>query len=263
MRRYFRNSLKTAVTYRLEMVKKMERARQGGKYQRHTHKLGIAKKREARMRGLSESIDILVSWMEHDILNKAGPPPDIRGELFDFVVAELQKLETLHPHRIKPVRVALENQKNQLLAFADVLNRKFHSIADEFSCSLDTVWKLCELQRCHYLGDTYAIRQLPLVDALGDQFDPMEDAVLHALDTTERTSSMVENLNSRLSPYFFLRREIGFGYLDFLRFYLNHTPFLRSERPARVGKTPTELLTGKQHPHWLEMLGFKRFKRAA
>ena len=74
---------------------------------------------------------------------------------------------------------------------------------------------------------------------------------------------MVENLHSRLRPYFYLRREIGFGYLDLLRFYLNHTPFLRSEREERKGKTPTEILTGKAHPHWLEMLGFQRFKQAA
>jgi len=44
------------------------------------------------------------------------------------------------------------------------------------------------------------------------------------------------------------------------RFYLNHTPFLRSET-HRAEKTPAELLTGKPHPHWLEMLGYQRFKR--
>lgn len=65
------------------------------------------------------------------------------------------------------------------------------------------------------------------------------------------------------TPYFTLRKEIGYGYLDLLRFYLNHVPFMRSENPKRKGKSPAELLTGKPHPHWLEMLGFKRFKRAA
>ena len=45
--------------------------------------------------------------------------------------------------------------------------------------------------------------------------------------------------------------------------FTRHTPFLRSEKQHRVGKTPTEILTGKPHQHWLEMLGFERFKRAA
>jgi hypothetical protein len=78
---------------------------------------------------------------------------------------------------------------------------------------------------------------------------------------TPRSSSVVENLNSRLRNYFFLRREIGNGYLDLLRFFLNHHRFLRSECPGRVGKSPAELLSGRSHAHWLELLGFRRFLR--
>jgi hypothetical protein len=78
---------------------------------------------------------------------------------------------------------------------------------------------------------------------------------------TPRASSIVENLNSRLRNYFFLRRQIGHGYLHLLRFFLNHRRFLRSDRPERVGKSPTELLTGQTQPHWLELLGYTRFQR--
>jgi hypothetical protein len=78
---------------------------------------------------------------------------------------------------------------------------------------------------------------------------------------TPRASSLVENLNSRLRSYFFLRREIGHGYLDLLRFFPNHRRFLRSDRPERVGKSPAELLTGQTQPHWLELLGYTRFHR--
>ena len=38
---------------------------------------------------------------------------------------------------------------------------------------------------------------------------------------------------------------------------------MRSECPERVGKSPTELLIGEHHPHWLELLGFDRFRRSA
>ena len=78
---------------------------------------------------------------------------------------------------------------------------------------------------------------------------------------TPRASSLVENLNSRLRSYFFLRREIGHGYLDLLRFFPNHRRFLWSDRPDRVGKSPAELLTGQTNPHWLELLGYTRFHR--
>lgn len=38
--------------------------------------------------------------------------------------------------------------------------------------------------------------------------------------------------------------------------------YARSGRPERKGKSPTELMTGKSHPHWLELLGFERFRQA-
>ena len=79
---------------------------------------------------------------------------------------------------------------------------------------------------------------------------------------TIRASSLVENLNSRLRSYFFLRRHLGSDYLALLQFFLNHRRLERSDRPERVGKTPAELLTGQSHPHWLEMLGYTRFVRA-
>ncbi|MGZ3733242.1 MAG: hypothetical protein ACXU9U_05845, partial [Parachlamydiaceae bacterium] len=63
--------------------------------------------------------------------------------------------------------------------------------------------------------------------------------------------------------YFTLRRELGGEYLHFLQFFLNHRRFMRSEHHERVGKSPAELLTGEQHKHWLEMLGFALFKKAA
>ncbi len=78
-----------------------------------------------------------------------------------------------------------------------------------------------------------------------------------------RASSLVENLNSRLRSYFSLRRDVGPSYLELLRFFLNHRPYLRSAKPERRGKTPTQLLTGQNHPHWLEMLGFQCFRRGA
>ena len=81
----------------------------------------------------------------------------------------------------------------------------FGAISFVFLFPLEKIWEMCALQRCRHGGDRYAIRSLPLQDYFGIEFDELEDAVLTALDTTERTSSMVENLHSRLKPYFYLR----------------------------------------------------------
>jgi hypothetical protein len=50
--------------------------------------------------------------------------------------------------------------------------------------------------------------------------------------------------------------------LGLYQFIPNHRPFQRSYHPLLVGKTPAEALTGKPHPHWLELLGYQRFQSA-
>jgi hypothetical protein len=72
---------------------------------------------------------------------------------------------------------------------------------------------------------------------------------------TPCSSSLVENLNSRLRNYFTLRRQLGGSYLGLLRFFLNHRRFMRSRRAERNGKSPWQLLTNQCHPHWLTLLG--------
>lgn len=263
MRRYFRNKLKTAITQCEELKKKVENNVMTKTQETYHDQLEVAMQQERAAKQLSQSIDTLVDWMQHDVLNMPGIAPNDRYVLFDFILDELNKLAKQHPHRIQEVCTTLTNQKYYLLAFTEVLNAKFQEIADKYVYPIEKIWTMCALQRCQNGSDRYAIRSLPLQDYFGAEFDEIEEAVLHALDSTEQTSSMVENLHSRLRPYFYLRREIGFGYLDLLRFYLNHTPFERSARAERQHKTPTEILNGKPHKNWLEMLGYCRFKKAA
>ena len=72
---------------------------------------------------------------------------------------------------------------------------------------------------------------------------------------TPRCSSLVENVHSRLRTYFTLRRHIGGSYLDLLQFFLDHRRFMRSRSGQREAKSPREVMTGQEHPHWLTLLG--------
>ena len=89
----------------------------------------------------------------------------------------------------------------------------------------------------------------------------MREAVAALLAKVVRASSVIENLNSRLRNYFFLRRHLGADYLALLQFFLNHRRFVRSEHAERMGKSPAELLTGQSQPHWLELLGYTPFSQ--
>ena len=212
---------------------------------------------------LYDDLKILMDWLSNDVLTLAGADYQERLELYDFILEELKAREELCAHRIRPVRIALENQRKDLLAFAQILDLKLAEIAHKFEVSLDIIREILYLKKLSQSSLSYWETYNQFYQQLGDLFYFIFEAVTQAMKETPRASSMVENLNSRLRNYFFLRKQLGDEYLDLLRFFLNHRTFMRSEHPERVGKSPTELLTGEKPPHWLELLGFERFKRSA
>jgi hypothetical protein len=203
----------------------------------------------------------LVRWLREDVLALAGPDYTTRRELFDFIVAELRSRESLYPHRIGPVVRALTNQRDDLLAFAAQLDQDLAALASQFQLPVVTLREVFNNETLDLDHPARWPREAALREQLGSRFFPVSVAVAELAEQTVRASSVIENLNSRLRSYFFLRRHLGPDYLALLQFFLNHRHFLRSERPERVGKSPAELLTGRAHPHWLEMLGYRRFSR--
>ncbi len=194
-------------------------------------------------------------WLRHDVLALAGPDLATRRELFDFLVAELAAREPDDPRRIRPVRVALQNQRDDLLAFADVLDAKLADVAHALAIPERLVREACLLHRLPTTSPAYWQGWNRLRAQLGGKFHALVTAVSQAMADTPRSSALVENLNSRLRTYFTLRRHLGGSYLELLRFFLNHRRFLRSRHAERRGKSPRELLTGQAHPHWLTLLG--------
>jgi hypothetical protein len=211
---------------------------------------------------LADEATLLLSWLRHDILNVAGPCYDERRELYDFVVAELKSRVPLCPHRIGPVCRHLETQRDDLLAFARALDEELEQLGQEFQIPVELCRKLLGTMVRHQRDPRRWTEHVALQERLRGRFHEVQSAVAELAAGTVRASSLVENLNSRLRSYFFLRRHLGADYLALLQFFLNHRRLERSERPERVGKTPAELLTGQSHPHWLEMLGYNRFSRA-
>ncbi|MGK7908476.1 MAG: hypothetical protein AB4040_14810 [Synechococcus sp.] len=259
--RYLSRSAQKATTHREKLEQQMKAAKQKGKGNKLSKPLTLARQKEAAALNLATDVKILLDRLNHDILHLAGPEYNTRQELLSFIVAELELRESQCSHRIGPVRRALHNQREQLLAFAQVLDDKLAGIAERFAVHLVWVREVCLLQRKHVSSTAYWQRWNQLHHQLKSQFHWVLEAVTEAMRETPRASSMVENLNSRLRNYFFLRRQLGAPYLELLRFFLNHRTFIRSQCPERVGKSPAELMTGQAHPHWLELLGFERFKR--
>ena len=251
-----------ATTKREELERKMESAKLKGQGNKLSAKLTKARKNEAELLNKFADIKILLYWLRIDILSLAGPDWSERMELMNFIIEELERRESKTHKGIKALRVALSNQKGDLLAFAEVIDHKLGDIAQKFNISLSQVREICFLLKKSLSTNVYWQKWNQLYQQLSDKFLPVKEAVESAMKSTPRASSLVENLNSRLRNYFFLRKHLNSDYLDLLRFFLNHRTFQESRVPERVGKSPTELMTGKKHPHWLELLGFELFQRA-
>jgi len=246
---------KGATSRRKVLQAKINPIRQRGPDRELATQLALARQAEAQAHELARDIRTLTQWLRHDVLALAGPVLATRQVLFDFIVAELAAREPEDTRRIRPVRVALQNQRDDLLAFASVLDAKLAAIAQAHTIAEPLVREACLLHRSPSTSPAYWQGWNRLRAQTGGKFHALFAAVSHAMADTPRSSSLVENLNSRLRPYFTLRRHLRGSYLDLLRFFLNHRRFLRSRRAERQGKSPRELMTGQGHPHWLTLLG--------
>lgn len=259
---FLENRAYEALAARNDLERRKDRRRWRGQ---RTHDLdcqiGRARRTEDQAIALAEDMAALFDWLRYDILSLAGPDCATRCELYDFVVAELRARETLCPHRIGPVVRALSNQRDQLLAFAGRLDQAVAALAVEFQLPAATVREVFNVEVLDVDHPLRWSRDAAFRKRLGGRYFAVRAAVAELAEHTVRASSVIENLNSRLRNYFFLRRHLGPDYLALLQFFLNHRRFLRSQRAERVGKSPAELLTGQSHPHWLEMLGYTRFSR--
>jgi hypothetical protein len=259
---YLENRAYEALAHRDKIARKKAKTRRRGK--RTTsfgRQLSCAEKALQQAVALAEDVATLADWLRRDILALAGPDHAARAELFDFVVAELKALEPQCPHRIAPVARLLANHRDELLAFAAQLDRDLAALATEFQLPPETIRAAFNLETLSLDDPARWPRETALRRQLGGRFFAVAEAVAEVVRRTVRASSVVENLNGRLRTYFFLRRSLGAEYLALLQFFLNHRRFLRSEHPERVGKSPAELLADNAHPHWLEMLGYRRFSR--
>jgi hypothetical protein len=163
------------------------------------------------------------------------------------------------------VRIVLQNQRDDLLAFAGVLDEKLAAIAQRARVSDELKPAAGVLHRKPLTSSAYWQGWGRLRGRLGGLFHAVFAAVAEAMAHTPRSSALAENLNSRLRNYFTLRRHLGAPYLDLLRFFLNHRRFLRflrfllNRRAERKGKSPRELMTGEPHAHWLTLLALGLF----
>jgi hypothetical protein len=260
---YLENRAYEAIADRSRLESRQARVeyRQGRKDASLAGQLRYAREAEAKAIALADEVAVLISWLRHDVLAVRGPDHASRRASYDWIVAQLQQREPDCPHRIRPVRVLLENQRDALLAFAKQLDGDLQALAEGLDIPATMVEETRQvLSQASHRPERWQ-REQDLWRRWGPSYGVVRAAVEELLGQVVRASSVIENLNSRLRSYFFLRRHLGADYLTLLQFFLNHRRFVRSEHEGRVGKSPKELLTGQRHEHWLSLLGYAPFSR--
>jgi hypothetical protein len=245
-----------------ELRKKQARfeRRKGRKDRQLVNPTTAARSEAQRAIALADDVATLYQWLRQDILAVAGPQHATRVLLYDWLVAELRAREN-RGERIGAIRQMLQNQRDELLSFAVELDADLLDLADHLGVPVGLVREALAVVQLDKANPVRQQREERLRRQLGGKY-PLLRALVEEVDfEVVRASSVIENLNSRLRNYFFLRKQVGPDYLVLLQFYLNHRRFGRSEHPQRVGKSPRELLTGQEHSHWLELLGYQRFRR--
>jgi hypothetical protein len=113
-----------ATTWRQALEQEMAEAKQKAQGNRVSKKLTQARQAESTTVALSGDVKTLVQWLNHDVLELAGPALVERQELYDFVVAELRLREGVGGKKVRTLRKALQNQRDDILGFAQVLDDK-------------------------------------------------------------------------------------------------------------------------------------------
>ncbi|MGF6971575.1 hypothetical protein QFZ94_000002 [Paraburkholderia sp. JPY465] len=114
-------------------------------------------------------------------------------------------------------RRALQNQRDGLLAFAGLLDTKLDAIARTHNVARHLVREVCMLHRKSETSSAFWQGWNRLLARIGRPFHGVYAAVSGALHSTPRSSSLVENLNSRLRVYLTNRRHLkgGRAWLDY------------------------------------------------
>lgn len=261
--RYLENRAYQAIATHTKLEKEQAtfEKRNGRKKAALVRQLYLARQAETQAVTLAQDVALLAEWLRADVLSVAGPDYAGRCALYDFVVAELAARAERCPHRLNPVVTALRKQRADLLAFVADLDDDLATLAETWQVEPRIARAVLNAQARPARDPRRWQEEAALREELRDRYHAVAAAVTALAAEVVRASSVVENLNSRLRNYFFLRRQLGPDYLTLLQFFLNHHRFERSARAERVGKSPAELLTGEAHPHWLEMLGYSRFGR--
>jgi hypothetical protein len=209
----------------------------------------VHRKAEQAMTALDD-LEILSHWLR-ELWQVRGYDYPTRGELYDWIVSEMARITA---KKVAGLVTYLKNEKEALLEFVRGLDEELSQLRVQERLSTEVFGWLRQQIMYEKKESAYWKLEGKLLRGLGARLKGIQEKLAKLVQKVVRASSIVEAINSLLRRYFFLRKSVGEDFLPLLQFYLNARKYRRSGRKERVGKSPLELLTGKDYPDWQDLL---------
>lgn len=176
-------------------------------------------------------------------------------KLVEWVLSEM---EASFPGRTKLLGQTkkIREKLPQILSFLQRMEENFTAASRKKGIPPEAFHIMYQQKAFHASSWECSQMEYRLGELLGNSYESAREEFCHILDHTKRASSLVENLNSRIRVYMNLKRMVPKKYFILLKVYFNTRKYHRSRIAERIGKSPLELMTGKEYPEFLEVLGY-------
>lgn len=201
-----------------------------------------------------DNMAILHGWLR-ELLGFSGYAPQECLNVAAWVVDSMA--DVVEKARERDLSKKMQNLKEKLphlLGFVRRLHSLMAERAEARGVSEQAYYILYHLRTHSEDTKEHSILSDRVDKLLKDQRTLVENELGELIRLTKRASSLVENLNSRIRMYIDLKRVIPKNFLSLMKVFFNTKKYRRSAIENRVGKSPYELLTGKECPDFFELV---------
>lgn len=201
-----------------------------------------------------EKLKILYVWIL-ELLSIGGYFYDERELLINFTILEMEKLEIKNTYFLKSLKF-IKGNLDDILYFVKKAEVQMQEFALKEGISEEVLRKMWEQLRYSSESAKYNYLEAEIGVILGNRYDEIRIKWDVFIAEIVRASSIVECINSLIRPFINLKKNIPDKFFSLIQFYLNTRKYRRSGKKERVGRSPIELLTGKEYADPLTLLGY-------
>ena len=207
---------------------------------------------------LTDEIVQLYQWLK-ELLGFTGYSSCEVKDALHWICGEMLRLVPEKKSFRKQVHV-FEDNIDKTVAFIHYLQRNIKDIELKHKWKKDSVLCLYQARsyyRCDEKRSEWDFHCDTLFGFDSEEREKAECELALLISNTYRASSMIENVNGRIRDYIDCKRSVPPLFFSLIQLYLNTKKYRRSEVPERRGKSPLELLTGKSHDSFYQILGIE------